>query len=66
MDTRAVQGGSPRSPPPQDSESDEDDAYDHAVDNARSAMGSEVWEAFSPERKKKCIQEQMDLLKAKR
>eukprot|EP00903_Cladosiphon_okamuranus_P012281 g11517.t1 len=48
------------STPPNDS--DEDDLYDKAMEQARSSVRPDEWNAFSSEKKKACIDEQMRLL----
>lgn len=52
---------SPTSPPP-DVDSDTDDIYDSALAVARSRVSPEIWDAFSPDKKKACIDEQMQVL----
>lgn len=55
---------SPTTPPPDDADSDEDDIYDRALAKARSAVQSAVWDAFSPEEKKVCIEKEMKMIEA--
>lgn len=54
---------SPTAPPP-DIDSDEDENYDRALAEARSAVPPDVWEAYSPDEKKSCIDERMKMLEA--
>lgn len=52
---------SPTSPPP-DIDSDTDDVYDDALVAARRAVPADVWEAFSPDEKKACVEKEMEAL----
>ena len=58
---------SPTSPPPRDADSDadsdDDTMYNNALAEARNTVPPEEWDAFPPDRKQACIEEQMRLLK---